>query len=95
MKKYLLALYILVGLVSFGFAQDLADRVTKHTLENGMRIIFVEQDAAPVIAFNLMFDVGGVDEPLGLGGIAHMAEHMAFKGTETIGSFDLTAEMTP
>jgi predicted Zn-dependent peptidase len=36
-----------------------------------------------------MFDVGGADEPNGLGGIAHMVEHMAFKGTETIGGLDV------
>jgi predicted Zn-dependent peptidase len=73
-------------------AQDLADRVTKVTLENGMRVLFVEQGVSPTIAFNLMFDVGGVDEPNGLGGIAHMVEHMAFKGTETIGSLDYASE---
>ena len=66
--------------------------MTEYELDNGMRVIFVEQDAAPVLAFNLMFDIGGVDEPPGLGGIAHMVEHMAFKGTESIGSLDLAAE---
>lgn len=93
MRNCFLALGLVAGSLNVGLAQDLADRVTKATLDNGMRVIFVEQDAAPVIAFNLMFDVGGVDEPLGLGGVAHMAEHMAFKGTESIGSLDLAAEM--
>ncbi len=79
-------------LLTFGGAQDLSDRVTKVTLDNGMRVIFVEQGAAPTIAFNLMFDIGGADEPNGLGGIAHMVEHMAFKGTDTIGSFDYEVE---
>lgn len=73
-------------------AQDLADRVTEATLNNGMRIVLVRQPSAPVIAFHLAFDVGGIDEPGGLGGIAHMVEHMAFKGTETIGSLDRDAE---
>ncbi|MGL4611362.1 MAG: M16 family metallopeptidase [Trueperaceae bacterium] len=73
-------------------AQDLADRVTKVTLDNGMRVLFVEQGVAPTIAFNFMFDVGGADEPNGLGGIAHMVEHMAFKGTSTIGATDYEAE---
>ncbi len=67
-------------------AQDLASRVHTATLDNGMRILLVEQHAAPVVSFDLMFDVGGVDEPPGLGGIAHMVEHMAFKGTTTIGT---------
>ena len=52
----------------------------------------VVRDFAPVIDFNLTFDVGGVDEPEGLGGVAHMVEHMAFKGTRSIGSYDIEAE---
>jgi predicted Zn-dependent peptidase len=89
MKRWLLAM---IFFLTFTQAQDLADRVTKVTLDNGMRVLFVEQGVAPTIAFNLMFDVGGADEPNGLGGIAHMVEHMAFKGTETIGSLDFAAE---
>jgi predicted Zn-dependent peptidase len=85
MKRYLISLFVLSGLI---FAQDLSQSVTKYTLDNGMRVIFARQGAAPTIAFNLMFDVGGADEPNGLGGIAHMVEHMAFKGTETIGGLD-------
>jgi predicted Zn-dependent peptidase len=89
MKRRLL---LTVLLFTFVRAQDLADRVTEVTLDNGMRVLFVKQGVAPTIAFNLMFDIGGADEPDGLGGIAHMVEHMAFKGTETIGSFDYAAE---
>ena len=82
-RTFLFALAMLMGLTS---AQDLREQVSTYTLENGMRVIMVRQDAAPVISFNLMFDVGGIDEPDGLGGIAHMVEHMAFKGTQTIGT---------
>jgi predicted Zn-dependent peptidase len=73
-------------LLPFALAQDLASRVHSVTLANGLRILLVEQHAAPVVSFDLMFDVGGIDEPPGLGGIAHMVEHMAFKGTKTIGT---------
>jgi predicted Zn-dependent peptidase len=93
MKRWLLMGVLLVThFLATVSAQDLADRVTKVTLDNGMRVLFVKQGVAPTIAFNLMFDVGGADEPNGLGGIAHMVEHMAFKGTETIGSFDYPTE---
>ncbi|UCH25220.1 MAG: insulinase family protein [Trueperaceae bacterium] len=74
-------------------AQDLADSVYDFTLDNGLRVIMVDQEFAPTISFNLMFDVGGVDEPPGLGGIAHMVEHMAFKGTRSIGSKDPVREL--
>ena len=90
MTKYWLTL--LVALLSLGLSQDLGERVSEFELDNGLRVIFVEQATAPVITVNFMFDVGAVDEPDGLGGIAHMVEHMAFKGTSSIGSFDPEAE---
>ena len=91
MKRTTLAILLLV-LAATAAAQNLRDQVTLVTLDNGLRVLFVDSGAAPVIAINLMFDVGGVDEPAGLGGIAHMVEHMAFKGTPSIGSLDLEAE---
>lgn len=72
--------------VAFAGAQELEGDVHAETLENGLRILLVERPSAPVVSFHLMFDVGGIDEPEGLGGIAHMVEHMAFKGTPTIGT---------
>jgi predicted Zn-dependent peptidase len=82
-----------LALLPWGSAQDeLAADIHEATLENGLRVIMVVRDLAPVIDFNLTFDVGGVDEPPGLGGIAHMVEHMAFKGTRSIGSRDIAAE---
>ena len=71
---------------------ELAENVREFRLENGLRVIMVERGVAPVIDFNLTFDTGGVDEPFGLGGVAHMVEHMAFKGTRSIGSYDVAAE---
>lgn len=88
----LAALLALLAVAAPASAQDLEGLVTTETLDNGMRIILVERPAAPVISFHLAFDVGGIDEPEGLGGIAHMVEHMAFKGTPSIGSLDPEAE---
>lgn len=91
----LVLLFVLPGVALVGpaYAQDeLAENVREFRLENGLRVIMVPRGTAPVIDFNLTFDVGGVDEPPGLGGIAHMVEHMAFKGTRSIGSYDITAE---
>ena len=95
-SRSLVRFFAVTALVSLfagaAIAQDLSSREHMTTLSNGMRIVLVEQHAAPVVSFVLMFDVGGLDEPPGLGGIAHMVEHMAFKGTTTIGSHDATAE---
>jgi len=66
--------------------------VIKHTLGNGMRVLMVERHDTPTVATYLQFDVGGVDDPKGQTGIAHLLEHMMFKGTETFGTSDHAAE---
>jgi predicted Zn-dependent peptidase len=76
-------------------AQTLADfekSVTEFTLPNGMKFIVVERRAVPVVSFFLHADVGAVDEQVGQSGLAHMFEHMAFKGTSTIGTKDFKKE---
>lgn len=70
-------------------AQDLKEfekRVTEFTLANGMHFIVLERHEAPVVSFHTYVNAGSVDDPEGKTGLAHMFEHMAFKGTETIGT---------
>lgn len=76
-------------------AQNLADfekRVTEFTLPNGLHFILVERHEAPVVSFETMVNVGSVDDRAGETGLAHIFEHMAFKGTESIGTSDWQAE---
>ncbi len=70
-------------------AQNLAEfekRVTEFTLPNGLDFILLERHEAPVVSFHTYVNAGSVDDPCDRTGLAHMFEHMAFKGTETIGS---------
>ncbi len=66
--------------------------VTEFTLPNGMHFIIAERHEAPVVSFRTYVNAGSVDDPSGQTGIAHMFEHMAFKGTETIGTKNWPAE---
>ena len=66
--------------------KDFEKRVTEFTLPNGLHFIIFERHAAPVVSFHSYVNAGSVDDPSGETGIAHMFEHMAFKGTETIGT---------
>ena len=66
--------------------------VTEFTLPNGLHFIVIERHQAPVVSFNTFVNAGAVDDPRGKTGIAHMMEHMAFKGTDTIGSKNWTLE---
>ncbi len=85
----LCGIFLLAG-PAWGF--DLASRVVRHRLANGMVFLIVERRDVPVVSFNLTHRVGAVDEPRGMTGIAHMYEHMAFKGTRTIGTSDYEEE---
>jgi predicted Zn-dependent peptidase len=73
-------------------APGLADRVIQRTLPNGLTILMVERHQTPVVSINLTFLVGGVNETTGSTGIAHLYEHMAFKGTTTLGTKDYAKE---
>ena len=80
---------------SSAFTQDLAQfekRVTVKTLPNGLTIIVCERHEAPVFSFYTHVDAGSVQDPKGKGGLAHMFEHMAFKGTDRIGTTNYAAE---
>src|SRR5438093_4064748 len=76
-------------------AQSLADfekKVTVKTLPNGWTFVICERPEAPVFSFATHVNVGSAQEVPGITGIAHMFEHMAFKGTTTIGTTDYASE---
>src|ERR1700744_5830990 len=76
-------------------SQDLASfekRTTVKVLPNGLTLIVCERPEAPVFSFYTLVDAGSADDPQGASGIAHMFEHMAFKGSTEIGTSDYPAE---
>ncbi len=90
-----LFLFALLFSVSQAFAQDLAafeKRITTKVLPNGLTVIVCERPEAPVFSYYTVVDVGDVDDPMGQSGLAHMFEHLAFKGTKDIGTTDYAAE---
>ena len=60
--------------------------VVAHTLGNGMTFLVLERRQSPTVALVVHYPVGSVNEHLGNTGIAHVVEHMLFKGTEEIGT---------
>lgn len=84
---------------SSAYADELGDSVLglkkeiKHvTLENGLHLILVRRPFSPTVSAYIKFRAGGVDETDQSAGIAHMLEHMLFKGTRTIGTIDFENE---
>jgi predicted Zn-dependent peptidase len=88
-------LLALLVIAPAAMSQDLAGfekRLTKFTLDNGLTFLVLERHEAPVVSFHTYADVGAVDEVTGFTGLAHLFEHMAFKGTQTVGTNDYQAE---
>jgi predicted Zn-dependent peptidase len=71
----------------------LADGVSELTLDNGLVVlVYPRSNLGPIFSGTVNVRVGGVDEPAGKSGIAHMLEHMAFKGTTELGTANYAAE---
>ena len=86
-------LLLVVSAVAFG--QDVASfekRVTVKKLPNGLTLMVCERPEAPVFSFFTLVDAGSAQDPMRSTGLAHMFEHMAFKGTDKIGTTDYAAE---
>jgi predicted Zn-dependent peptidase len=96
MKARILKIACAVLLCSaFALAQDVASfekRVTVKKLPNGLTVIVCQRPEAPVFSFFTLVDAGSSQDPMRQTGLAHMFEHMAFKGTNTIGTTNYAAE---
>jgi len=62
-----------------------ADRVVATTLDNGLRVLLLEDQRSPIVSFQIWYRVGSRNEHRGMTGIAHFLEHLMFKGTPSHG----------
>src|SRR6266481_3735171 len=92
------SLALITCLLVFVFAsrgQDISSfekKITVKKLPNGLTVIIMERPEAPVFSFYTRVDAGSAQEVQGITGLAHMFEHMAFKGTDRIGTENYPAE---
>src|SRR5512139_4263865 len=100
MKRILVFLMISAALflvryaaASTVLAENFRLPVTEHTLKNGMRFLIVERRESPTFSAYIRFKVGSVNEAPGQTGLAHLLEHMMFKGTTQFGSTDPVREL--
>jgi len=92
MRLLLAVALLLLAAVSPASAQRLEEAVREHTLANGMKLLMVERHASPTVSAWIRYRVGSVDERSDERGVAHLLEHMLFKGTKTLGTKDYAAE---
>jgi predicted Zn-dependent peptidase len=99
MKRTFFGLLVAVTVLAAGpLAQDfdfskVEESVVEHTLDNGLKFLIIPSHDAPVASFITWANVGSADDPKEYTGLAHMFEHMAFKGTTTLGATDIEAEL--
>ena len=78
--RHLLPLFLLPGLLTAALANPY-----EATLKNGLRVIVKEDRRAPTAAQMVWYRIGSMDEVDGVSGVAHVLEHMMFKGTPSVG----------
>ncbi|MGY6535788.1 MAG: M16 family metallopeptidase [Pararhodobacter sp.] len=86
------ALYVALTLPAVAVtAPEMPDPV-EFTLDNGLHVVVIEDQRAPVVTQMVWYRVGSADDPVGLSGMAHYVEHLMFMATETReeGTFDAT-----
>jgi predicted Zn-dependent peptidase len=91
LKRFLPLLFTLF-IPALALATPLADKVVEHRLANGLRLLLVERHDTPTVAAYITIGVGAVHETSETRGVAHLLEHMLFKGTTTLGTTDYAAE---
>ncbi|HSQ35733.1 MAG TPA: pitrilysin family protein [Candidatus Binatia bacterium] len=87
-----IAVSLLLGQIEAQTLEGLKRQVAEKTLTNGMKFIVMVQPQVPLVAFHVYADAGSAQEIQGITGISHLLEHMAFKGSTTLGTKDYAAE---
>jgi predicted Zn-dependent peptidase len=88
MKRAFLFLAVFFGIISLLVAAELSLDVKEHVLPNGMKILMIQKPGVPRVVCHIYFKVGSINERPGITGIAHVHEHMMFKGTKVMGVTD-------
>lgn len=86
-------LTVVFVLISQGLnAQEISLDVREQTLKNGMKLLILPRRSSFTFSAYLRFKAGSAQEQVGKTGLAHMLEHMMFKGTRLFGTVDAAAE---
>jgi len=89
--RVLLVMLLLLSIQAKAAKEGLSDLkfdVEKYQLPNGLTVLLHEDHSVPLVSFHTWFRVGSKDEELGYTGIAHLFEHMMFKGTQKFSNKD-------
>jgi predicted Zn-dependent peptidase len=92
MKRALTLFLAILAFASVLAATELKLDVKEHVLSNGMRILMLPNHTVPRVVCHIYFKVGSINERPGITGLAHIHEHMMFKGTKIMGVTDFAKD---
>ncbi|MBI3592230.1 MAG: insulinase family protein [Nitrospirae bacterium] len=84
LRPFLLFLFLLIP--SIVCASAITSSIKEYRLDNGLKVLIIEDHKSPLATFQIWYRVGSKDEPAGKTGMSHLMEHMMFKGTPKFGS---------
>jgi predicted Zn-dependent peptidase len=88
MKRVLVLFFAVTIFFSLVTASEIQLDVKEHTLANGLKILMIQKADIPRVVCHIYYKVGSINERPGITGIAHLHEHMMFKGTQLMGVRD-------
>ncbi len=92
MKRAFLTVIGFLASISIVLAAEVTLDAKEHVLENGMKILMIQKSGVPQVVCHVYYKVGSINERPGITGIAHLHEHMMFKGTKMMGVSDFEAD---
>jgi zinc protease len=84
LRSFLVLIVALIALAPVDNRAATTAKIVESELPNGMRMIVKRDARAPVVVCMVWYKVGSVDEVSGVTGVAHVLEHMMFKGTKAV-----------
>jgi zinc protease len=87
---------VFVSIIAFfaiyaaGAAADISDQVFETRLDNGMQVVVIQDNRAPVVTHMVWYRAGSADETAGVSGVAHFLEHLLFKKTKNLADGELS-----
>jgi len=85
--RYFLALLVLLSAATVSRAESIPE-VVQYTMHNGLQVLLAPDHKVPKVGLTLIYRVGGMNEPPGRSGFAHLFEHLMFSGTPEYPRFD-------
>ena len=92
MKRILVFLFALFVSASLAAPAEIKLDVKEHVLANGLKILIIQKPGVPRVVCHIYFKVGSINEKPGITGLAHLHEHMMFKGTKMMGVTDFAKD---